>query len=560
MRLHSLLLLPPILLLGVAPAPAQSGGRLLQRHRGAQAGDECGRGLAVVGDVDGDGAADYALGIPRADPYARTDAGVVEIRSGADGRLLRSLIGQAAGDWLGSALAAPGDLDRDGVPDLVAGAGNASGHAGSVLAWSGDDGRLLWRVDGAASLDRLGDALAPVPDLDGDGVTEILAGAPGADPNGVLNAGTAWLLSGATGAVLTVFAGSGANDKFGSALAAVGDFDGDGAADLAVGAPYADRGLANTGRVEVFSGAGGALLAAFDGPSEEARFGYAIAGLDDLDGDGVPELLVGAPNAGLAPGAAWVLSGRTGAPLYQHFEGRSHAFGQRVAACGDLDGDGLADYLVGIPYWDDKEKQLASCGRVILFSAGDGRKLWELTGAGSGDTLGDALAAGDLDGDGRAELLLGAPFADPGGRTHGGRVDCWRFDHEPILRPSAGAVSLAAGGTIEFELQFPLGEAGCSYALLASRAGPGPNFFRGAYLPLTPDPLFWKMEDGRYPTAFQDPRGTLDLLARAEAKLAVPPGSTLKRPGPLWLTAVSFRPNGGGAGFVARAVRIDLLP
>ncbi|MBC8329655.1 MAG: FG-GAP repeat protein [Planctomycetes bacterium] len=552
------LLLPLAALL--APAlTAQTEASRLHQHLGALAGDELGRSLAVVGDLDGDGVADYAVGAPRADVYGRANAGAVDLRSGADGSLIRRHIGGSSNDWLGAALAGPGDLDGDGVPDLVAGASNASAHAGSVTAYSGADGSPVWQLDGLAPLDRFGDVIAVVADLDADGVPELLISATGADPGGRQNAGVVTLHSGASGALLRSWAGGADGDKLGYALADAGDFDGDGLGDLALGAPFADRGFANTGAVEVRSGADGSLLASFDGPSEEARFGHAIAGLGDLDGDGRPDLLVGAPNAGLAPGAAWVLSGSSGAAIYQFSDGMGNAYGQRVAAAGDLDGDGRCDFLVGVPYWDDKQALLASCGRAILFSGADGRLLWDFPGAATGDTLGDGLATGDLDGDGRHELLIGSPFADPGGASHAGKAAVWRFNHAPILVASTNSVSLSAGGEITLDLQFPPAQAGQRYALLASRSGAGPTWFKGMYVPLTVDPLFWKTRLRRYPAAFIDPAGQLDLLARARAKLSVTRGSPSWYAGSrLWIAAVSFG-SGPGVDFLSRAVCIDLL-
>ncbi len=548
-------LLLPLAALLASALPAQTGATLLHKHPGSVAGDEFGRSLAVIGDLDGDGVGDYAIGAPRADAYGRSNAGTVELRSGADGSLLRTHVGGSSHDWLGASLAGPGDLDGDGVPDLVAGASNASGHSGAVLAWSSADGSLLWRIDGAQPLDRFGDTLAAVSDFDGDGVRDLLASAPGADSGGLQNVGEVSLLSGANGAVIRSWTGSGDGDKLGSALAEVGDFDADGWPDFGLGAPFADHLRPNMGTVEVRSGATGALITSFTGPSEEARFGHALAGLGDLDDDGVPELLVGAPNAGLAPGVALVLSGATGAVRFQFTEGNGNAYGQRVESVGDLDQDGRGDFLIGVPYWDDPVALLASCGRAGLFSGADGRRLWNFRGSGNGDCLG----AGDLDGDGRAELLVGSPFADPGAASHAGRVTVWRFDHQPILTASAGSVSLSAGGVVDLDLRFPPTEAGEHYALLGSRSGAGPTWFKDHYLPLSFDPLFWDTVRGQFPSQLDRPAGKLDQLARAHATLTVPSNAPAWYAGShLWLLAVSYDGD-YGLRFVSRAVQIDLL-
>ena len=539
---------------------AQSQDFLLHRHPGAGDGDELGRSLVVTGDLDGDGWADYAVGAPRADGYGRTNSGVVELRSGKDGSLLRRHVGGAAHDWLGSALADLGDVDGDGLADLAVSASNAASHAGQVMALSGADGAVLWTRDGRANLDRFGDRLCAVADLDGDGRRELLVAATGADVNGLQNAGRVLLLSGADGRELRRFEGDGDGDKLGFALAELGDLDGDGATDFALGAPFADRPLANTGTVQIHSGATGALLRRLDGPTEEARFGYSLAGVGDTDGDGLAELLVGAPDSGLAPGSAWLMPGAGGPPVQRFYDGLADGFGQEVAAAGDQDGDGVTDLLVGVPYHDDVANQLASAGRAIVYSGADGRFLWDFVGHGNGDTLGDTLASGDLDGDGTAELLIGSPFADPGGRTHAGEASVWSFRHHPILALSATGVSLSAGGLVEIAMTFPLREADASYSLLMSQSGTGPTRFKGQVVPLTPDPMFWKSRDGQYHPAFLQPEGVLDEAAAGTAWLSVPPGTASHLAGTsLWVCAIS---RGGGLGvrFVSAAGRIDFLP
>ncbi len=550
----------PLAALSAAALPAQSTETLLHEHFGVAAGDEVGRALAVIGDLDGDGLADYAVGAPRADPFGRTNAGTVELCSGADGSRIRLHYGSADHDWLGSAIAAPGDLDGDGVADVVASAANAAGHAGEVLAWSGASGALLWSVSGAAPLDRFGDALCAVDDLDGDGVRELLASATGADSFGLQNTGLVQLLSGASGVELLRFEGDGDGDKLGFAVAAAGDLNGDGFEDLALGAPFADRGLPNTGLVRLHSGADGSLLRSIDGPSEEARFGHSLSAPGDVDGDGLPELLCGAPNSGLEPGVAWLLPGSGGAPLLSFREGIANGFGQRVASAGDQDGDGVAELLVGVPYHDEVAAVHASAGRAVLYSGADGRLLWDFVGGGAGDTLGDALAAGDLTGDGKPELLLGSPFADGAGGSHSGSAAVWAYHHDPVVTLSANSLSLGAGGSVQIELQFPLADAGARYALVMSQTGTGPVLLKGHYLPLTPDPMFWKCRDGQYNPAFQAPAGTLDAAAAATAGLTVPAASASQLAGTsLWISALSHG-NGQGIRHVAAAHRLDFLP
>ena len=160
-------------------------------------------------------------------------------------------------------------------------------------AWS-----ELHRWDGAAAWDLLGVSLAAVGDLDGDGVTELLIGADGASPGGLTAAGMAELRSGATGAILHQFDGAAPGDRFGAAVDGAGDVDGDGVPDLVIGAPMTYAPAAYRGSVFVYSGATYALIHRIDGhPVTAKALGSSVAGVGDIDGDGFDDILAGAPLA-----------------------------------------------------------------------------------------------------------------------------------------------------------------------------------------------------------------------------------------------------------------------
>jgi hypothetical protein len=153
--------------------------------------------------------------------------------------------------------------------------------------------------------------VAHAGDVDGDGSSDLLVGSPGAD-RVAQNAGLARLFSGATGLVLQNFMGASAGDNFGSALAGGFDVTKDGTPDLFVGAPAADPVGAGSGQVRVFSGADASLYAILDSAVPGARFGGSLAGGGDLNGDGTPELLIGAygedSGAGAFAGAVHALT------------------------------------------------------------------------------------------------------------------------------------------------------------------------------------------------------------------------------------------------------------
>lgn len=270
---------------------------------------ESGGGVAGVGDVDGDGFDDVAVGAHHSDENG-SHSGSVRVYSGADGSLIHLMVGDEAGDDLGHAVAAAGDVNGDGVPDIIAGA-HDNADPGTVRVYSGVDGSVLREFAGTSASDFFGRAVAGAGDLDGDGHDDVLVGAPQDDASGA-NAGRAWAFSSADGSVLHAWSGDSPDDGFGAAVSAAGDFDGDGCLDVMVGAPGDDDAGMGTGRVTVYSGADGSVLGTIDGNSPGQRLGVSLDRGDDMDGDGRPELIIGVPydDAGaLDAGLVKVLSG-----------------------------------------------------------------------------------------------------------------------------------------------------------------------------------------------------------------------------------------------------------
>jgi FG-GAP repeat/K319L-like, PKD domain/PKD domain len=381
---------------------------------GLEPGDWLGYAVAGPGDVNGDGHADIAAGAFA----SAASTGEVIVFNGADGAFLYAVSGQAQGDAFGRALAAAGDVDGDGLPDLVVGAPGADTggtNAGRIRVLRGSDGLVLRTIDGGAGFDAFGSAVAGAGDVDGDGLADVIAGAPGA--NG--NTGYAKVYSGLGGALLYTFAGAAAGDRMGAAVAGVGDLDGDGHADVAVGAPGSSAGAPGGGRVVVYSGADGAPLLELRGTDPYAALGSAVSKAGDVDGDGLPDLVVGAPAfSGVAANAGRAdLYGGDGALLRQWFGSVAQdQFGFSVAGAGDFDADGVPDVVVGIVGSDTGGQ---SAGEARVLSGADGHVLATIHGA-SYDGLGRSVAGtGDLDGDGFADVAAGAPGSDAGGTDAG---------------------------------------------------------------------------------------------------------------------------------------------
>src|SRR5262249_45362141 len=161
-----------------------------------------------------------------------------------------------------------------------------------------------------------------------------------------------YVYSGADGSLLFTKTGAAAGDGFGTAVAGVGDVNGDGKGDFLVGAPYSDTGGTDAGSAYLYSGANGSLLAQRNGAAAGDHFGAALAGAGDADGDGIPDLLVAAPAASpggrSGAGSAYLYSGADGHLLFQRDGAAAQvALGTSVTGAGDVDGDGRADFALG---------------------------------------------------------------------------------------------------------------------------------------------------------------------------------------------------------------------
>lgn len=330
--------------------------------------------------------------------------------------VLHELVGDAPGAHFGWALAVPGDCDGDGVDDLFVSAPYhaAEGVEGRVDLISGRTGaHLYYRLGPPRS--GFGKALAVLGDSDGDGVSELAVGAPGAR-GGV---GRVHVLSGVDGQELFVVEGPGAGDQFGRDLAGIGDFDGDGIGDLAVGASGDGTGLADQGLVLLLSGFDGGVLARLVGASPDERFGSAVAGR--FDGE-ERVLAVGAQDGGpMKRGRVYVYRGDLSEPAFT-VDGDDHSvdLGRiHVSLLPDRDGDGLSELVLG--EWRHG-LQNPRTGQLRLVSGADGAEHLQLHGRRPGEGFGiGAVTAGDLDGDGEPDLLAGAWLSDEGAAA-GGKV------------------------------------------------------------------------------------------------------------------------------------------
>jgi len=338
--------------------------------------------------------------------------GQVHVYSGSNGALIRTLQASPAepgGGQFGYSLSDAGDVDGDEVPDTVVGATLAAGGNGAVYLYSGATGALIRRIVGQANGDRFGSAVAGAGDINSDGRADVLVGAEANDTTGA-NSGRAYVYSGLDGSLLRTYEAESSADSFGGGIASTGDINGDGVTDHIVGAHNA--GPANGGRAYVYSGQTGAVLLPTLNPVAGAsEFGnFFVAGCGDVNNDGTPDLYVGDYAENVGRGRAYVFSGVDGATLYS-LPGPIGGDGQGPGrGAGDVNGDGHADIIVG-RYTNSSGAPGA--GRVVIYSGFDGSVLQTITSQVGGSNLGfDAVGLGDINADQRLDFLLSAAVGD----------------------------------------------------------------------------------------------------------------------------------------------------
>lgn len=286
---------------------------------------------ACAGDVNADGVLDLIAGAFLAD-VVHTNDGVAQVISTADGKRLRHHVGKAAHSQFGWQVSGAVDLDQDGFDDYLV----TSDH--EAVAFSGATGVPLQVVPHGGGL---GD-IAGIDDVDGDGHDDWAFGFVGP-----ANAGVARVLSGQTGAPLFELTG-GPLQKLGHAIAGVSDVDGDGRPDVMIGLPGVNA-YDEVGEARIVSGVDGQTIRSWSGNSAADRFGSAFTDVGDIDGDGVIDHLISAPRddfAGTTAGRLFVYSGATGDVLFTRLGSKQYSIlGYLVGALGDVDGDGVPDFV-----------------------------------------------------------------------------------------------------------------------------------------------------------------------------------------------------------------------
>ncbi|MCH7879415.1 MAG: thrombospondin type 3 repeat-containing protein, partial [candidate division Zixibacteria bacterium] len=392
---------------------------------GSAPDDIFGRAAAGAGDVNGDGFADIVVGASEND-IGGPNSGRVFLYNGLTGALIRVFNGAAAGDNLGFSVSSAGDVNNNGLSEVIVGAsGTDIGldvNRGRVFIYSSLSPNPIRTLNGQAAGDKFGFSVSGAGDVNNDGFDDVIVGAPFNSAAG-LNAGRAYVYSGQTGVLLYSFTGAAAGDVLGYSVSGAGDVNNDGFADVIVGAWGSDVGGADAGQAFVFSGFNGATLHTFTGLAASDNLGRAVSGAGDVNNDGFPDVIVGSPQVPVSGnGRVQVFSGQTGALISTMIgEQPGDAFGSAVSGTGDANNDGLPDVAIGA-YGNTAIDTLS--GRAYIYSVTTltGSRVHTLTGEAKGDYFGVSVSGGfDMNGDGFDDLVVGAFGHDSTG-ANAGRV------------------------------------------------------------------------------------------------------------------------------------------
>ena len=452
---------------GVTLASAGSAQVPLYNIEGTKANDRLGAGVASAGQlVGGDALNDFLVGAPEdANPFT-AGPGFVEVRSGADGTLAHTIVGDPQDFAFGSAVDGGLDVNGDSVPDIVVAAPRTGGifvSSGRISVRSGVAGNPeLFSIFGSSNNENLGRVLMLTGDLDGNGRSEIMAGSERAfNDFGVVR------VFRDDGSLMHTFTGGGSGARLGTSVDVIEDIDSDNVPDLVIGSGFDG--------VHVYSGASGSLIyhSALS-PGSEPTYGFSVAVVEDLNSDGKEDILVGAPQFNIffpGTGKVYVRDGDSGNPLFD-FDGGSaigDGFGIRVAGVGDWNFDGRADFMVS----SDPQTGGAHVSIHSGAPGANGATLSVIHPDASSDDLGWAIAGlGNIDGssDGTIEVLVGAPY----GATTNLNEGYARVYSSPFAAGASGSPS--CDGSVS-------GTCPCPGAVSAPNAGcPNSGSTNGAFL------------------------------------------------------------------------------
>ena len=418
---------------------------------------EYGAAVATAGDVNGDGYDDVIVGASRFST-SNQSAGKAYVYPGGPGGLSPGPDWTSVGDdlsyaYFGTSVASAGDVNGDGFDDVIVGApyvDTTRQDVGKAYVYLGGPGGLspgpVWTsVGDDQTRAYLGTSVASAGDVNGDGFDDIIAGAPAYRWNRT-RPGKAFVYLGASGgpSPTPIWTSSGdgqAGVQFGIAVASVGDVDGDGYDDIVVGAPYFKGVTPSLGKAYVYLGgpAGPSSTPSWTSTGDDdlwGRFGWSVASGGDVNGDGFSDLIVGASVGNNNWGKGYVFlggaTGLSGSPAWTSAGDDQVAglFGGALSSAGDLNADGYDDVVVGAPGFHTWNLY---AGKAYIFTGGPGGLSLGPVWTSSGDDRygawfgGSVASAGDVNGDGLPEIIIGAyNFDSTSGRVGKAYVYCVR--------------------------------------------------------------------------------------------------------------------------------------
>lgn len=388
---------------------AQPEGALLWRASPLAQISLFGDAVDAIGDINGDGYSDVIVGASQA-VVQNLNVGQAFVLSGLDGSVIFTLNGENRGDGFGWSVAGIGDINKDGVPDFAVGAscvdiGNFT-DAGCVYFYSGKDASRIGSVARTAQDNRLGYAVNGAGDVNRDAYPDIIAGAVG-------YLAYALLISGRDLSILKRIDNHQTNGgtAFAEDVTGIGDVDKDGYDDVAIGAHFGHSPTVDwVGCVFIYSGKTYGLAKSLCATGGLGRFGNAVSGAGDVNGDTYPDFIVGEMTGGPGRvGQAHVISGKDYSFIYT-FKGTGQNgmdyFGFSVDSGMDLNGDGVPDFVVGA-------RSVNAPGYVMVFSGKDGKAIAKLQTKNTGRYACSVAVAGHLDGDRVADIIIGESLVNP---------------------------------------------------------------------------------------------------------------------------------------------------
>ena len=406
-----------------------------------------GYSVGTAGDINGDGFSDVIVGAANYD-NGQSEEGAAFVYYGLASGLSTipawTAESDQAGAYFGRSVSTAGDVNGDGYADVIVGASlydNGQTNEGAAFVWYGSASGLGsngtpanadWMAESNQTIASFGGSVSTAGDVNGDGYADVIVGAVGYD-NGETDEGRAFVYYGSAAGLSTTADWTAESNQqyayFGRSVSTAGDVNGDGYADVIVGAEDYEDGQTNEGAAFVYYGTASGLSVspAWMDESNDAysHFGYSVGTAGDVNGDGYADVIVGAYGYG-SGGAAFVYHGSAaGLSTTAGWTAESNqvmaSFGCSVSTAGDVNGDGYGDVIVGARYYDNGQgeegRAFVYYGSATGLSAGPN---WTAESNQTGAYFGSSVsAAGDVNGDGYGDVIVGAYQYDNGQTNEG---------------------------------------------------------------------------------------------------------------------------------------------